>query len=696
MIASKIEQFDLYKEHNMNKSVKIGLIAAGIFATVFILAAIILVLTVDPNEYKEEIAQAVKGETGRELKFEGDISFNFFPWLGLEVGPMALGNARGFAPDEMVRINKAEASIQILPLLSGEIAIGTIVLDGFTLNLAKNSKGVTNWDDLTKAKTDQPKASEPEEKSESGGSKIEALSVDGIEITNANVIFDDQQAGEKTSLSNLNLKIGAMGDKVRFPFKLTFDLKLGGPKIDTRPELTGYALFDLNAGTFEIDEMALDALGMKITGIFFAKSKDDKLDFSGELKLAETSLRKLMAQIGMEPPVTADPKVLEKMSADIKYYGTADSASLEKLTFKLDDTTIEGTGSVRNFNKPVIAFVLKVDDIDVDRYLPPAADSKGNDSKPAQTGANTGPAQEPDLSALKTLDLTGKLTIGKVKAMNLHISEILCEVRAKNGIITTKPFSAMLYEGVLTGQGVLDANPKIATWKEIATLKGVQVGPLLKDLTGKDPLHGSTLVKYNIHGSGLTPDNIKKSLTGTASFAFTDGAVNGVNVAKMLRDTFNKLKGKPTSPAEPEKTDFAELLGSAVIKNGHITNNDLFMKSPLLRVTGKGWADLPKNSVDYTAVVTVVGTLKGQDGTSLEDLKGLPLPIKVEGALDNPNIGLDGKAMAEVLLKGTFKDGTKKLEDNLRKNILGGGAKESGSTDTKKELGGFLKGLLTQ
>ncbi|MEJ2622737.1 MAG: AsmA family protein, partial [Candidatus Thiodiazotropha sp.] len=63
---------------------------------------------------------------------------------------MALGNAPGFSPDEMVRINRAEASIRIMPLLSGEVAVGTVVLDGLTLNLAKNKKGVTNWDDLAK------------------------------------------------------------------------------------------------------------------------------------------------------------------------------------------------------------------------------------------------------------------------------------------------------------------------------------------------------------------------------------------------------------------------------------------------------------------------------------------------------------------------------------------------------------------
>lgn len=677
----------------MNKTLKFTLIGVGSFVALFVAAAIILVATVDPNDYKTEISQAVKEETGRDLKFEGDIGFNFFPWLGLEVGPMALSNAAGFTPAEMVRINKAEASIRILPLLGGEVAIGAIVLDGFTLNLAKNKKGTSNWDDLTKDKHDKADTDEPKDSGKDKGGKAEPFSMESLEITNANVIFDDQEAGKKTSLSDLNLAVGTIGDKVRFPFALTFGLKLDDPKIDTRPELAGYAMFDQKGGTFEIDDLTFDILGMKITGLFFSKTKDDAFDFSGEIKLAETSLKKLMPQMGMEPPVTADPKAMEKASAAIKYYGTADSASLEKLTIKLDDTTIDGTGSIKNFDKPAIAFAVNVDDIDVDRYMAPKSDEKA-ETKPARSSDET-PAEEPDLTALKDLDLKGKLTIGHVKAMNAHVSEILCELVAKNGVVTFKPFSAKLYEGSLNGHSILDANPKIATWKESATLKGVQAGPLLKDLVGKDHLHGATVVKYDLRGYGLTPDNIKKSLTGTASFAFTDGAINGVNVAKMLRDGFNKIKGKPASPDEPEKTDFAELLGSAVMKNGHITNKDLLMKSPLLRVTGKGWADLPKNSVDYTAIVTVVGTLKGQDGSSLEDLNGLPLPINVKGDLDKPDIGLDGKAMAEALLKGAFKGGTKDLENKLRKDILGGGSTKSGATDSKEEEkpGGLLKGI---
>ncbi|WFS62112.1 AsmA family protein [Pseudodesulfovibrio thermohalotolerans] len=680
----------------MNKFLKIVLIIIAALAALFIALCIYVVLAVDTTKLKDEIAKTVKERTGRELTFEGDIGFNFFPWLGLEIGPTALGNAPGFAPDEMVRINRAEASIRLLPLLSGNVAVGNVVLDGLTLNLAKNKQGVTNWDDLAGAGADAEKPAEkatPKEetaKSESSAS----LSVEGVEITNANIIYDDMQAGKKTAINDLDLFVGQIGDKTRFPFELKFRLKLDSPKIDTRPVLTGFAKFDQEAGSFEVDDMELSLLNLELTGLFFAKTKDDATSFSSEIKMTTSSIRELLAGLGMTPPDTADPDVLKPLAATIKVNGTDTQASLESLSLKFDQTLVTGQGSVKNFQKPAIAFNVNVDGIDVDRYLPPK--SEGNDAQPAADSASSpeAPAQEPDLSALKDLDLKGKLTVGKLKVMNLTITDILAEITAQNGLVTADPMNLNLYGGSYSARGTLDASKPVAAWTESGRLKNVQAGPLLKDLTGNDRLSGTTNAQYDLTGAGLTPDNIKKSVSGTASFAFTDGAISGINVAKMLRDGWERLKGRPVSGDEPAKTDFAELLGSATLTNGHIVNKDLLMKSPLLRVTGQGWADLPKNSTDYTATVTVVGTLEGQDGKSIEDLKGLPLPINVKGSLNNPSISLDLKAMGEALFQGTFKEGAKGIEKTIKENILGG-SKPSGETDAKPadKPGGFIKGL---
>jgi len=691
----------------MTRPLKTGLIIVGALAALFVAAVVILVATVDPNAYKAEISQAVKKATGRELVFEGDIGLNLFPWLGLEVGPVALGNAPGFEPKEMVRIKKAMASIRILPLLAGDLVVGDVVLDGFTLNLAVNKQGVSNWDDLSKSQSGDAQSAAPSTDAGgkgASGSASGALTVQGVQITGAQVNFVNEQTGQKSSVSDLNLTVGAVGDKLSTPFELTFALKMDEPKIDVRPKLTGLAAFDQAKETFDVTELALELYNLRVTGFLYAKDLNHDLNYSAELKLASMSPRDLLSKLGVAAPVTADPKALTLAEATLKVNGTANAVSLEALTAKLDDTTLTATGAVKNFAKPAITAEANVDDLNADRYLPPASDKQAaTASSPAEsTAGSETPAAEPDLSALKTLDLSAKLTVGKLKAMNLTVTDILVQVLARNGVVLVKPFSASLYEGTLAGQSELDARATPAAWKESAELKDVQAGPLLKDLTGKDHILGATVAKYALTGSGLTPANIKKTITGTASFAFTDGAINGVNVAKMLRDAWARLKGQTVSSDEAEKTDFSEMLGSAVLDKGHITNEDLLMKSPLLRVTGKGWADLPQNSVDYLATVTVVGTLQGQDGASIEELKGLPLPIRAKGSLDQPEISLDAKALAEALFKGTFKQGTKDLEKNLKESILGGtksgttGTTTDGTTGTteKKTPGSLLKGIL--
>ena len=230
----------------------------------------------------------------------------------------------------------------------------------------------------------------------------------------------------------------------------------------------------------------------------------------------------------------------------------------------------------------------------------------------------------------------------------------------------------------------------------------MQIGPLLKDFMGKDQLAGTTSAKLDLHGSGLTPDRIKRTLSGTASFAVLNGAINGINVAQMIRDAWNSLKGLSPSRSEVQRTDFAELTGSADLNDGHIVNDDLNMKSPLLRVAGKGWADLPRNGVDYLATVTLVGTLKGQEGASLADLRGVPLPIRVKGALDAPSIGLDPKALAEALFKGNteknVQDLKENLKDTLRDAITGGKGGTDGTSSEPKKVDprSLIKNLFKQ
>src|SRR3546814_7431219 len=80
---------------------------------------------------------------------------------------------------------------------------------------------------------------------------------------------------------------------------------------------------------------------------------------------------------------------------------------------------------------------------------------------------------------------------------------------------------------------------------------------------------------------------------------------------------------------EAATTDFAELSGTFTIDKGIVTNKDLSLVAPLVRMTGEGQIPLPPRTVDYVVKPKLVGSIEGQGGAS--ELAGVTVPIKVSG-----------------------------------------------------------------
>jgi AsmA protein len=106
-----------------------------------------------------------------------------------------------------------------------------------------------------------------------------------------------------------------------------------------------------------------------------------------------------------------------------------------------------------------------------------------------------------------------------------------------------------------------------------------------------------------------------------------------------------------------------------------VTNNDLSMKSPVLRVAGKGTVSLPPKTVNYRLEPTIVGSLKGQ-GDTKDARTGLTIPLVIAGPWANPSITPDVVGMLQdglknpEALKQNLKDITGQLKDfNSPKDI---------------------------
>ncbi|WP_300496400.1 AsmA family protein [uncultured Methylophaga sp.] len=453
------------------------------------------------------------------------------------------------------------------------------------------------------------------------------------------------------------------------------DKNLPGGK--SKLDVTTNLIANLADETLQVNDLAIKLADLTMNGRILAKKiLSDDLTFNGNIQVKPFNLRKLAEDLKIELPEMADNSTLELVQLSSEISGSKQSINTSDLQLTLDQSQLTGQFGINNFEKPAYTFNLTLDQIDADRYLPPAKE-EGEDktakevSTPASSAA--GGSSELPLETLRDINAKGSLKIGKLKVSGINSENIVITIDAKDGLIKLSPLAAELYQGKYQGNVNLDARGDSLKLAVDENLQGVQAGPLLKDLTGNDRIAGTANANVKLNGSGKDIDAIKQSLNGNGAFSFTDGALKGINIAEAIRQAKAVLSGqKAAETNEPVQTDFSSLKGTFTANEGIVNNQDLELMSPLLRVTGAGDIDLPREVIDYSVRVSIVGTAEGQGGKTLEDLKGVTIPVKITGSFDNPRPKVD---LASVLKEQATGEIKAKAEEKLKEKLgdgLGG------------------------
>ena len=321
----------------------------------------------------------------------------------------------------------------------------------------------------------------------------------------------------------------------------------------------------------------------------------------------------------------------------------AQNASLD-FNAKIDDSEITGKAVLMDFNHPAYTLELIANRFDLDRYLAAGWGKRLQDD-----------ATPLDLGVIKELNLSGSLRIGEFKMAKLKASKLAADIRVEKSTLTIAPLSANFYGGTLVGSFSAAAQDKQQiTLKQ--NLKGFQMSALLADTPAVGKLAGKGEVVLDVSVEGDTIGALRKSLNGSASLAFARGSLAGINLRNALLEGKNEL-GNPgdakTHAANfAEKTEFSELKAAFNFKEGISTANSFEMKSPLLRTTGEGDIALDSGNINYRLNATVASALIRRSAGELAELKGVTVPIRVNGPYATPSIALDfAAASGDVVTK---------------------------------------------
>ena len=600
----------------MPRFAKYLVIAVAALLSLLLIVTTIVALTFNPNDYKPLVIRLVQEKKQRNLQIPGDIKLTFFPKIGADLGQVSISERNN--PAEFASIKSAKVSLELFPLLSQRrLVVDRIKIDGIHVNLKRFKDGTSNAGDLLGKQESSP-GQPPEQPIK--------FNVDSVSITDAGIQFDDQQQGRLLELSDLKLETGKIASGTASDLDVSVVINSNKPRLSAKLSVKSGFMFTGDTGkqVYSLTKLslALDAKhGPANTALKF------KADGTGDLDL-------------------------DKHTMTLVLKGS------------LDDSKFDARLGLTKFTPANYTVDVAIDRLDLDRYLTPS----GAAPKPLPAAKS---ADKPiDLSALKDLDASGNVKIGSIKVARIKAANVRFALHAAHGKIDINPLAAELYGGSTSGAASLQAdNPPHFLLRQ--NLAAINLGPLLIDAIGESRVEGRGSVLLDVSTQGAGVDQMKRNLNGSARLALRDGALRGINLAQTIRAAkaqLDAIKGDGRAQAgtgsSGEKTDFSEMTGSFRVTKGIAHNDDLSVKSPLLRLTGAGDINLVDSRLNYLVKATVVPSLQGQGGAELQALKGIAVPVKLSGPFSAIAWNIDVAGMAQGLARQKVDE--KKEEAKLK------------------------------
>jgi len=200
---------------------------AGLIGLVLILLAVVS-LTFNPNDYKQQIIDLVQAKKSRTLKLDGDIKLAFWPKIGANLGQVSLSEHN--SSQEFASVDSVQVSLALLPLLRKELIVDTVYIDGARAHIVQYKDGSTNFDDLLNKDDEEP-------------SDI-AFDIEGVNVTNSAVDYNNEASGAHYAISNLNLKTGAVAKALPVDVSTDFVITANQPQIAAKVKLSATFVAD--------------------------------------------------------------------------------------------------------------------------------------------------------------------------------------------------------------------------------------------------------------------------------------------------------------------------------------------------------------------------------------------------------------------------------------------------------------------
>jgi AsmA family protein len=554
------------------KVIKVLGAAVGVGA-ILVIAVLVYLSTLDINEYKALIAQQIEEATGRSVRIKGELELSVSLTPSVVLRGVSFANAGWGTRPTMISARKVQGSVEIIPLLTGEIRVRRLEVVQPEILLETNTQGVGNW------------VFDERQHTESRG-HAPPLAVTTLRVSKAHVEYRDGVTGQSRVFhmervlfraadmdSPVSVGIsGAIGER-----NVTVNGTLGEP----------YALLNNEPLPF-----ALTVTGDRDVELHVNGSVNRLLDMPEaqvSLQIRAGSLAALGMLGGMQLPEVT-PLVLEgKLTYRMRHL------AVHELSGRVGESDLGGTLEADfSGERPSLTGRFQSNLLALDTLLPTDEKASGRKSD------RVFPSEPISAGILNDADVDLVLEAQRMRLWGIFLEQVKLPLTLKTGKLSIQP-SAVVGSGPVNGHIQLETGTKAVNFAMSLNGKEVELGALIKQARNKDYLSGGKMrLNMAVKGAGVSPAAIMGSLNGNFEAVVGPGRINETAIDTISADVGMKLFEVLTPSKNRTQPAVLECgVARFQIRRGLARSDKrIAMETNRMTVVGSGTIDLGAETLD--------------------------------------------------------------------------------------------------
>ncbi|WP_320008829.1 AsmA family protein [Maridesulfovibrio sp.] len=506
----------------------------------------------ESDEPRLMLEELLSEKLQRKVSFHDNFELNFYPWLGVNSGPVTVASEAGSEYPYQLTVQDIDFKVRFIPLLSGKLEVDTIVVDSPSFRVSRLKDGSLNLPVMKTEEHDESEAERPR--------YFNSISVRGASIFNATCSYSDLGSGNSFNVSGVNIRTGLLRKGTPLAFNLSANFDTDFLDISAQADLKGlldFSLkdkqvslsetslavkveseellgahesaegiaslgFNLVDGKVDVNGLVLQGAGVRLSGAANCTNIYDQPDFKGWLKSTRFDPKKVFSRFTPAPIPQDYADILNQASFAINFHSTLEKTELTNIVLAVDNTVVKGDFSLKDYKNPWVEFNVQADSIQFDPYeklldLEKTASGNATETRDEQHRQKHIFRDMVIADMVKKIPCNGRLEVGRFDYDGISLNKVAISVSPGPKVADLSIDKGSYLDGdfALSAEIVLDEKREagVAYLRGKGTVSPFSLALLPLDVDGLKFNSGKAAFNLkNISSSGRTPLELVRNL----------------------------------------------------------------------------------------------------------------------------------------------------------------------------------------